>query len=76
MSENLKAIHSPRSGFSDWELPAREVTIAGFVFGEFYPGYQRSDTKRGTLAIVFNDKGELFEAELFDLRIVREAPHE
>lgn len=62
-----KAIYQPQSGFSDYEIPAKEVTILGFVYGEFEPGYWRSGSKRCTLAVIALEDGSLREAELSSL---------
>lgn len=65
----MKATYQPKSGFSDYEIPAREVTILGFVTGTYEPGYQRS-SKTAALAIVADEDGRLIQSELQFLRYI------
>ncbi len=60
----IKATYTPRSGFSDREHSAIDVTILGFVFGEYEPGYMRSGTKECVLAVIALPDGRIIHAEL------------
>ncbi len=47
----MKALFYRETGF-DSTPPPVEVIILGFVFGSYQPGYQRTGTYSGVLAIV------------------------
>lgn len=70
----ISALYTRETGFRDDHREPVPVTIIGFVYGEYEPGYQRSGSKRCTLAIVAGEDGYIFEAELRHLR--RPAPIE
>lgn len=67
----MKALLHRPSGFADRTMAPVSVTIVGFVYGEYEPGYQRSGIKKCTLAIIADDAGYLSTAELPHLKIER-----
>lgn len=60
----MKAIYSPKSGFSDHTPPKEKVTILGFVFGQYEPGYSTRRSQPSTLAIIALETGAIIECEL------------
>lgn len=71
----ISALYTRETGFRDDQREPVPVTILGFVYGEYEPGYQSSGSKRSTLAIIAGADGRIFEAELRHLRF-RPAPLE
>ena len=66
----MKAVRQRRSGFSDYEHGAEDVTILGFVHTTIEPGYQRTGTKTCIVAVVATQDGRLSTAELGELKLI------
>jgi len=66
---NVQAFYTRETGFRDDHRDPEPVTILGFVYGEYEPGYKVSGSKRCTLAVVAGRDGRIFEAELRHLRV-------
>jgi len=60
----MKATYQPRSGFSNYQIEPRPVTILGFVEATIEPGYQSHGIKRCIVAVISDEHGKLSTAEL------------
>lgn len=64
----IKASYTKRTGFSS-DYEPETVHILAFVEATFEPGYQRSGTKRSTVAVIVDGHGRLTTAELSELTV-------
>ena len=65
----IEAAYRRRSGFSDRDVDPEPVMILAFVEATYEPGYQRTGTKRGIVAVISDVSGRLSTAELSELTI-------